>query len=463
MAKRSREFVDHIAERFVIGNLLLDQTLLPLVATNLRANALASREAAMVYDAVQAVASQYDGTIDFVALEKELARRDPRLLGYVTDLQSEVMPMSPNLMLENIQRINNQKRLRDLFVVAEDLQRRINPDASFPEVFSQALLQLQGIESDSTTMGRVDSMDDAVNEAVHMLSEWREGKSTYGLRTGFRSLDKVIGYLPSGELTLIAARTSMGKSAFAFHIAYNVARQIANGDVPPGQVLIFSAEMMSRDVVLRQACAATRTSLYKARSGQLTEEEYERVTQAMEEIRLLPVVIDPADRPTTTDIFFKASLLSTSSKVRLIVFDYIELSGDRHDVEELRISNVVRSLKSIAKRLDIPVIAISQLNRQVEQRRDRIPQLSDLRYSGGCEAEAYLVLLLHRPEYYVERGLKTENDSVENLCNVIVAKNRNGPVGFVPLYFHKESTFMADAEISRHAIGGGEYARATDV
>lgn len=275
------------------------------------------------------------------------------------------------------------------------------------------------------------------------IEQWEAGEAG-GFSTGFTSID-AYSRLNGGDLVVIAARPSQGKTAFAMQIARNVAANLKQSE-GRGVVAVFSAEMPGWSLVLRLAAASAGVSVHELSQGRGTPEDYQKLKNAVRDNHTLEIWIDDNSGPTSDQMLDQLSRLNTTMGVRLMVFDFMELSGDSARSENLRLGQIAHNLKAIAKTLDIPVIAISQLNRDVDSRANKIPALSDLRYSGMIEQLADVVLFIVRPEYYVERGLHIDcsPEDKQGIANVYISKNRNGPVGSVRLGFDKERIRFGD-------------------
>lgn len=274
---------------------------------------------------------------------------------------------------------------------------------------------------------------------------WKQGIAE-GHSTGFKTLD-TWARLVATELTLIAARPSQGKTALAMQIVENLARQL-QADNDPGCVAVFSAEMSGWALYHRMAGGLANVNTHKLRSGKGTPAEFARLDDAMGRMRTLPIWIDDNTGPTTTQMLDQLSRLNEDIPVRMMMFDFVELGGDRAQKEDLRISTITHNLKGIAKTLQIPVVALSQLNRDVESRANKMPALSDLRYSGMLEQLADNVMFIMRPEYYVERAQQVDvpQEDREGIAYIQYAKNRSGPVGLAKLAFLKDRVMFADMQ-----------------
>lgn len=274
---------------------------------------------------------------------------------------------------------------------------------------------------------------------------WKQGIPE-GHSTGFKTLDS-LARLVATELTLIAARPSQGKTALAMQIAENMARQLQQED-DPGCVAVFSAEMSGWSLYHRMAGALAGVNTHKLRGGRGTPAEFQRLDEAMARLRTLPIWIDDNTGPTTAQMLDQLSRLNEDYPVRMMLFDFVELGGERAQKEDLRISTIAHNLKGIAKTLQIPVVALSQLNREVEGRANKMPTLADLRYSGMLEQLADVVMFIMRPEYYVERAQHVDvpSEDKQGIAYIQYAKNRQGPVGLAKLAFVKDRVMFAELQ-----------------
>jgi replicative DNA helicase len=260
------------------------------------------------------------------------------------------------------------------------------------------------------------------------------GGGITGLATGFKDLDDKTSGFQAGDLVLVAARPSMGKTAFATGVLLNAA--LATVRRP---VALFSLEMSREQCIDRFLCHEGRVDILRYRKGQLLDDEYHRMVRAVNLVDPAPVWIDDTGALSVLEIRAKARRLKAEQPdLGLVVVDYIGLmkAGEGENRTQ-QLGSITRALKALAKELDIPIIALSQLSRAPEQRSDRRPQLSDLRESGDLEQDADMVLFLYRPAYYLTPN-EAREQGVENKADLIIGKQRNGPTGTVPLYFAKE-------------------------
>src|SRR5436853_477652 len=285
--------------------------------------------------------------------------------------------------------------------------------------------------------GQMLSMKDQVMEAIEAIEKLYERKGGItGISSGFIEFDRMTSGLHPAEMIVIAARPSMGKTALAMNIAEHVAIQ---EKLPVG---VFSLEMSSQQLVQRLLCSRARVNLQKVRDGFLGERDFPSLTAAASKLAEAKIFIDDTASLTILELRAKARRLKAQQDIQLIIIDYLQLlrstSRRAQDNRQLEISEISAGLKGLAKELKIPVIVVAQLNRQPEQRTGGKPRLSDLRESGSIEQDADLVGLLVRPELYEE----DEEARVEKAgeAELIIAKQRNGPVGEIPLTFLKEYT-----------------------
>src|SRR5467141_1626841 len=289
--------------------------------------------------------------------------------------------------------------------------------------------------------GEMLSMNEQVMSTLESIEKLFENKGAItGVSTGFRDLDKLTSGLHSSEMIVIAARPSMGKTALAMNIAEHAAIE---ANLP---VAIFSLEMSAQQLVQRMLCSRARVNLAKTRDGFLGEADFPRLTHAASKLAEAKIFIDDSAGLTILELRAKARRLKAQQNVQLIIVDYLQLlrstSRRAQDNRQLEISEISAGLKGLAKDLKTPIIVVAQLNRQPEQRTGGKPRLSDLRESGSIEQDADLVGLLVRPEMYEEDDEARQEKSGE--AELIIAKQRNGPVGEIPLTFLKEFTRFED-------------------
>ncbi|MDB5181821.1 MAG: Replicative helicase [Candidatus Saccharibacteria bacterium] len=288
------------------------------------------------------------------------------------------------------------------------------------------------------------SIEEILTESFERLDELhKDKKSIRGVPTGFRDMDNILAGLQRSDLFILAARPSMGKTAFVLNLAHNVA---VDAKEP---VLIFSLEMSKEQLVDRLLSMESGVDAWALRTGNLTDSDFEKLGEAMGVLSEAPIYIDDTPGLTISDMRTKARRESHQHKLGLVIVDYLQLmsggsrfGGDGNRVQE--ISEISRGLKGIARELDAPLIALSQLSRSVESRTPQIPQLSDLRESGSIEQDADIVAFIYREDYY-----NPETDR-KNITDILIKKHRNGALGNVELYFDKNKQRFRSLD-SRHS------------
>lgn len=350
---------------------------------------------------------------------------------------------------------------RELIALGEDI---VN-DAYKDDLDNTATAQIETAEQRLYTLaatGEVESglkdLDVVVRDTLKAaeLAYQRDGRMA-GLSTGFIDLDSLLGGLHATDLIILAGRPSMGKTALATNMAFHVARTL-DEDVEPHRnhvVAFFSLEMGASQLVTRILSEQTAIPSERIRQGLLSEGDFQRLVVVSQEIERLPLKIDDAGDLTVSALRTRARRLKRRHGLSMIVVDYLQLmhAGGRERPENRvqELSEITRGLKRTAKELEVPIVALSQLSRQVENRDDKRPQLSDLRESGSIEQDADVVLFVYRDEYYLARkepregtpehvAWQDEMEKVQNLAEVIAAKQRHGPIGKVTLQFEGEMT-----------------------
>ncbi len=285
---------------------------------------------------------------------------------------------------------------------------------------------------------------------------FKKSEDVIGLKTGLRDFDKKIGGLHKSDLIIIAGRPSMGKTAFATNIASNISKELENNKK---NVLFFSLEMSSEQLATRLLGELSEISSENIRTGNLSKKDFSKILSSSDDLKKLNLFIDDTPALNIASIRTRARRLKRKFGLDLIILDYLQLvNGESKKMNDNRvqeISEITRGLKAIAKELDLPVIALSQLSRKVEDREEKRPQLADLRESGAIEQDADLVVFLYREEYYLARTEPTEGtekhemwtnkmEKVHNIAEAIIAKHRHGPISKVKLHFNPSWTKFSD-------------------
>jgi replicative DNA helicase len=297
-----------------------------------------------------------------------------------------------------------------------------------------------------------------------------------GLTTGLRDLDKKTGGLHKSDLVILAGRPGMGKTALATKIAFGAARalmleaQATEGKAKPGCVAIFSLEMSSEQLATRLLSEESRVSSERIRKGEISQRDYDKFVAVARELQTLPLFIDDTPAITMSALRTRCRRLSRTRGLSLVVIDYLQLMrpspGQRAENRVLEISAITQGLKALAKELELPVMALSQLSRAVESREDKRPQLSDLRESGSIEQDADAVMFVYRDEYYLQQRVpkqiafdnedkfqtamekwQRDMDAVHNRAELLLEKQRHGPTGKIDLFFEGEFTRFADLDV----------------
>tara|TARA_B100000989_G_scaffold287624_1_gene257431 strand:+ start:427 stop:1908 length:1482 start_codon:yes stop_codon:yes gene_type:complete len=299
---------------------------------------------------------------------------------------------------------------------------------------------------------------------IYAEKAYKKDTDLIGLKTGLRDFDRKIGGLHNSDLIIIAGRPSMGKTAFATNIAFNVAKLFeknvkANNQHAKGKVLFFSLEMSSEQLATRILSESSEIPSEKIRTGNITKGDFSKLLNSSEYLANLSLYIDDSPALTVSSIRTRARRLKRKHGLDLIFIDYLQLINSQNlnpnDNRVKEVSDITRGLKALAKELNIPVVALSQLSRKVEDREEKRPQLSDLRESGAIEQDADLVVFLYREEYYLARSEPTEGtdkhkiwmnkmNEIHNVAEAIIAKHRHGPISKVKLHFNASSTKFSD-------------------
>jgi replicative DNA helicase len=321
--------------------------------------------------------------------------------------------------------------------------------APLDETVSTAMQELAGLRSRGG-MNTWRSQNDIMVDSLKILEAMERGEVADGVMTGFPSIDFVLsGGFPNGELILIGAKPSMGKTAASLEIAMNMGFQWER-EGSDKCVAYFSAETTSTKLQLRMACSLARVNQAKLRAGRATYEEKQALRDALERVRTLPIYIDEGVRPTTQQMLLRAMALDNvaidgkQKKVGIIFFDFLELAGDEDANEVLRVGKIANGLKDLAKSLMVPVVALSQVGKAVD---GRMPTLNDLRWSATLEQLPYIIMFLHRESYYKKRKDLDYNplfDDDHGKSVWMIAKQKDGATGPVEMCFEEEFAKFSD-------------------
>lgn len=418
------------AEQAVLGAIFLDNEALITCTEIIRSEDFYRTAHQRIFQVMEDLAERGE-PVDLVTVTDEL--KDKKILDeiggvtYLADLANAV-PTAANV--EYYAKIIEEKAtLRRLIRTATKIVS--DGYAQEDEIHSILAEAEKGIMeiSQRKMRGGFVSIKDVLLETydrIEMLSN-RQGEVT-GVPSGYKDLDQMTSGFQPSDLIIIAARPSVGKTAFALNVAQNVAARAGK------TVAIFSLEMAASQLVSRMICAEGNIDANKMRTGFLGEEDWQKLTMAFGTLSKAPIFIDDTAGITTTEIRSKCLRLKAEHGIGMVLIDYMQLiqGRGRGDSRQQEISEISRTLKMLARELDCPIIALSQLSRAVEQRQDKRPMLSDLRESGSIEQDADVVAFLYRDDYYDQ---ETER---QNIIEIIIGKQRNGPVGTVELLFLKE-------------------------
>lgn len=426
------------AEQSVLGAMMIEKEAITKVTEMLNPEDFYRESHRLVFQAMLTLYNRNEA-VDIITVTEQL-RKDEKLDGaggiaYVTSL-ANAMPTAANV-LYHARIVEEKALLRGLITTATHIAS-MGYDATeeVEKILDEAEKLMLSVGSRKVGAGFL-PIKDIVSKAMEKIEQLYQSKGGItGLPTGFKDLDRLTSGLQPSDLILVAARPSMGKTAFTL----NIAQYVALREKKP--VAFFSLEMSKEQLVQRMICAEAAIDSSKLRIGDLADSDWPKLINACTRLYEAPLFIDDTAGITVTEMRSKARRLKTEHGLHLIVIDYLQLmqgsssrSGENRQQE---ISEISRSLKALARELHVPIIALSQLSRSVESRQVKRPMLSDLRESGSLEQDADIVSFLYREDYYTP---ETEN---KNITEIIIAKHRNGPVDTVKLFFHKQFTRFAD-------------------
>ncbi len=425
------------AEQAVLAAMLIDQDAI-LRATEHVDDTMFYREGhRRIFRAMVAVSERGD-VVDPLTLSDELQRRGELdasggkdYIGFLVD----AVPTAANV--EYHAKIVREKALLRRLIEAstEIVSEAFDARQTAGELLDHAESRIFDISQQRGREGftRIKELLWPTMERIEALQ--RGGKAITGVPSGFTDLDDLTSGFQPSDLIVIAARPSMGKTAFILNIAQHAAIE---HNVP---VALFSLEMSKESLVQRMLTGEARVDAQKLRKGMLRDDDFPRLARAAGILAQAPIFIDDSPGITLLEMRSAARRLRADANIGLVVVDYLQLIQSASDAENRtqEISQISRSLKALAKELAVPVVALSQLSRATEQRTDKRPQLSDLRESGAIEQDADLVMFIYRQEMY-EGPTDKDGNSLEGRAEVIVGKQRNGPTGIVNLFFHKAYT-----------------------
>jgi replicative DNA helicase len=435
------------AEEAVIGSILIDPSVVNDVMEFLRSDDFYSKKHQVIFAAMEKMYERGD-PIDVLSLCEELKRTGQmKFVGSELDVArlAEAVPTSAHVM-HYAKIVRDKSILRSLIEAGRNIVESAYDEREVDEILDEAERIVFDI-AESRPMKTNDHIVSIMHAVFENLEELRLKSATVpepgavvsGLPTGFRILDRQTSGFHKSDLIIIAARPSVGKTAFALTIARNMAVKFNLS------VGIFSLEMSKEQLAQRLLCSESRVDLHKIRTGYLSDQEWERLTIGASKLYKANIIVDDEPSLDPRTLRAKARRMKREYNIDAIFVDYLQLMHTRGGGQESRqqeISEISRSLKLLARELEIAVVALSQLSRAVETREDKRPRLSDLRESGAIEQDADTVLFIYREEYY----RKSEKLHEPHEAEIIIGKQRNGPIGTVKLMFEPQTASFYEVE-----------------
>lgn len=431
------------AEASLLGAILIDADAIVKVADAITADDFFEVRHKRIYEAMHRLYEKRS-PIDVLTLSNELKTNEYLdMVGgnaYLTELTNFVPTAShaeqyADIVAQKAMRRRLISTAQELSVMGYDESREMR------ELIEEAETRLFSVSQQHVKQS-ITSIEDILAASFERLDDLhKDKKKLRGIPTGYRDIDSMLAGLQRSDLLILAARPAMGKTAFVLNLAHNVAVKAKE------PVLIFSLEMSKEQLVDRLLSMQSGVDAWALRTGNLTDSDFEKIGEAMGVLSEAKIFIDDTPGLTVSDMRTKARRESHQNKLGLVIVDYLQLmsggsrfSGEGSRVQE--ISEISRGLKGVARELDVPLIALSQLSRSVESRTPQIPQLSDLRESGSIEQDADIVAFLYREDYYNPESER------KNIMDVLIKKHRSGPTGGVELYFEKEKQKISSLDTS---------------
>ena len=425
---------DIVAEKSLLGAIMISDGVMPEVLTILRPSDFYEKRHEIIFSAMSRLYDKHK-PIDLLTLTAELKSQKKLKeiggAGYLTELSNFVPAAShAKAYADIVEKASVRRRL--IKAGTEIANKAYDDDAEVDNLIGAAEKDLFEV-SDKIVKSDYIGMDELLTDAFDRLEELHKNKGALrGLKTGFRDLDKKTAGFQKGDFIVIGARPALGKTTLAQNLAYNIASINKKG------VLFFSMEMAANEIIDRMISDVSGVDNWKMRTGNLSDEEFQRIGDALGEMDEIPIYIDDTSSMTIMELRNKARRAMHDHDIGIVIVDYLQLiqGSDRYKGNRVQeVTEISRGLKILARELEIPVVALAQLSRNVTGRDNPRPVLSDLRESGSIEQDADLVMFLHRPDYY-----KQNDDDYEDthITELIVAKHRHGAVGKIELYFHPE-------------------------
>lgn len=427
------------AEQSVLGAILIDKDALSRILDVLKSTSFYRDAHKHIYEAMMML-FQKSEPIDLITVTNML--RSKELLDavggsyYLTQLINSV-PTSANIVYY-AKIVEEKSLLRDLISAGSEIVNcAFDEMMAVDEAIDRSEKVIMNVAQMKVKEGFV-PIKDILNPVMDQIEAIYDNKdAVIGVPTGFTDLDHMTSGLQKADLIILAARPSMGKTAFTLNIASNMAMKYKQ------PVAFFSLEMSKESLVQRLLCAEAEIDSQRLRTGNLHDHEWKKLTRAIGRLSEAPIYIDDTASVGLLELKAKARRLKAEHGMSAIMIDYMQLmkgGSSKNESRNQEISEIARGLKAVGRELNVPIIALSQLSRAVEQRQEKIPRLSDLRESGEIEQTADLVLFIHREDYY------GANNEAGSQAEIIIAKQRNGPTGSVKLFFKKDITKFYNIE-----------------
>ncbi|PIQ87374.1 MAG: replicative DNA helicase [Candidatus Omnitrophica bacterium CG11_big_fil_rev_8_21_14_0_20_45_26] len=432
------------AEVSVLGAMLFEPEVIPLAIEILRSSHFYHDAHKRIFDCLVSLFEK-NQPADLVTVTEELRKRKQlEEIGgasYLTQLTANV-PTAANFE-QHANIVREKGLLRQLIQTATQLvQESYDSGVDVTELLDRAEQRIFQI-SEQKVAGSFVSLKEIIKNSIETIDQLYQRKEHItGLATGFHDFDTRTAGLQPSDLIIIAGRPSMGKSAFTSAICEHIGITLGK------PVAFFSLEMSKEQLVQRMLCSHARVDAQKVRTGYLSHTDWPKLTSAAGKLSEAPIIIDDTPGMSALELRAKARRMKAQYGIELVVIDYLQLmrGAARSENRQQEISEISRSLKALAREIRVPVIAVSQLSRAVEQRTGNRPQLSDLRESGAIEQDADVVVFLYREEYY------RPSEENRNKAEAIIAKQRNGPTGSIELLFLKEWTRFENPEFHRGTV-----------
>jgi replicative DNA helicase len=416
---------DEDAERAILGSLIVYPEIQKSITASLTIDDFYLQKHKIIYQTIADLV--YQGKIPNLHILKDALEKQEKLdpiggTGYLFQISDESVP--PEIAYQIVDILKEKTKSRKVFEKTKEILDKIKSKANSDEIIEEALRDFKELLKNNKAS--IETFKSVLKNHLKEINEILKNPNVIrGLPSGFYELDRLTSGFHGGELTVIGARPGMGKTAFALNIAYNVASQ-------GKKVLFFSLEMGKKQLSLRTYSMISEIPLSKIRSGLLNDEEVEKITSSyLENAGILERIVLVDNMSYLSDIM---KIAYSMDNIGLIIVDYLQLikTKNKYQMRYQELADIANSLKFLSKDLNVPIIALAQVNREVEKKADKRPSLSDLRESGDIEATADVVMFIHREDYY-----KKENNIDDSIAEIIITKNRNGESGVIKLNFNK--------------------------